>query len=279
MAEDVADAIRRVENVLRDLIEETLRGKYGDVWFTRLGVSEEQLTSWRGRQEEDRRRRGSEAAEERLLYYADLHDLGPVLRKNWELFSACLGDLKEIEVYLGRLDDLRNPQAHSRGLLPFEEQLVLGISGDIRQRITVHRSRQTPEAEFFARIESVKDSLGNVIVSSGSRTLPLGPAAILRVGDEVVFSCSGWDPNGQPLEWELQIRHAGGMPTGTAQRWSTRENLVWRVSEADIGQSVEAFIAMRSRGRYHAHPGWDGLVTAAYTVLPARTSGGAPEVS
>lgn len=274
MAEDVPEAIRRVENVLRDLIEDTLRREYGDDWLAHLGVSEEQLTSWRGRQEEDRKRRGSEVADERLLYYADLHHLAPILKKNWQLISPCLGDWKEIEVYLRRLDDLRHPQVHGRALLPFEEQLVLGISGDIRQRVTVYRSRQSPESEFFARIESVKDSLGNVIVSSGSTVHLASTGSVLRVGDEVVFSCSGWDPTGQPLEWELQIRHMGARPTGTRQEWSPRDNLVWRVSEADIGQSVGAYIAMRSRGRYHAHPDFDEVVCAFYTVLPARAREG-----
>ena len=264
MAEDVAEAIRRVENVVRDLIEETLRGKHGNEWLTHLGVSGEQLTSWREKQEEDRKRRGSEAAEERLLYYADLHDLAPVLKKNWELFSPCLGDWKEIGVYLGRLDDLRHPEFHGRTLLPFEEHLILGISGDIRQRVTVYRSRQSVESEFFARIESVKDSLGNVLVRPGFDPGMVGTGAVLRVGDEVVFSCSGWDPNGQPLEWKLEV---GGR---TAQDWSTDDSLVWRVSESDVGQLVRAMIEMRSRGPYHAYGDRDGLLAAMYTVLPAR---------
>jgi len=277
MAEDVAEAITRVENVLRDLIEETLGNKHGDDWLAHLGVSEEQLTGWRGRQEEDRKRRGSEAAEERLLYYADLHDLGPALRKNWELFSPCLGDLKEMEVYLGRLDDLRNPQAHSRGLLPFEEHLILGIGGDIRQRVTVYRSKQSPESEFFARIESVKDSLGNVLASSGSRHALVRTHAVLRVGDEVIFSCSGWDPNGQPLEWSLGV--AVGAPGGTGQDWSSNDSLVWRVSQDNIGKSVWVSIMMRSQGQYRAQGKWDDAVNALYMVLPARTFGGTPEVS
>jgi hypothetical protein len=268
MAEDVAEAIRRVENVLRDLIEETLRGKYGDGWLAHLGVSEEQLTGWRGRQEEDRKRRGSEAAEERLLYYADLHDLGPALRKNWELFSPCLGDLKEIEVYLGRLDDLRNPQAHSRGLLPFEEHLILGIGGDIRQRVTVYRSKQSPESEFFARIESIRDSLGNVLVSSGSSRGTFGPGAVLRVGDEVIFSCSGWDPNGQPLEWSLDVGVAAHQRR--VQGWSVNDSLIWPVSQEDIGRSA-VHIRMRSRGQYHTYGDSDGFEVALYTVLPAHT--------
>jgi hypothetical protein len=268
MAEDVAEAIRRVENVLRDLIEETLRGKHGDDWLTHLGVSDEQLTSWRERQEEDRKRRGTEAAEERLLYYADLHDLAPALKKNWQLFSPCLGDWKEIEVYLGRLDDLRHPEVHGRTLLPFEEHLVLGIGGDIRQRVTVYRSRRSPEEEFFAQIESVKDSLGNVLVWPGSKMPIVDTGSVLRVGDEVVFSCSGWDPNGQPLEWKLEI---GDRRSRSGQDWSTGDNLVWRVSESDVGRSVRVHITMRSRGPYHAHGDWDGVLIAMYTVLPART--------
>ena len=271
MAEDVPEAIRRVENVLRDLIEETLREKHGADWLAQLGVSEEQIESWRRRQEEDRRRRGSEVADERLLYYADLHDLAPILKKNWPLFSPCLGDWKEIEVYLGRLDDLRHPQAHGRALLPFEDHLVLGISGDIRQRVTVHRSRQSPQDEFFARIESVKDSLGNVLVSSASDMTLAGTHSLLRVGDEVIFSCNGWDPNGQPLEWSLRIP-APGRAARTEQEWSADDNLTWRVSESDIGSFVMVHVMMRSRGPFHAQGDIDGMVIATYTVLPARTS-------
>lgn len=264
MAEDVAEAIRRVENVLRDLIEETLRREHGDDWLTHLGVSGAQLADWSGRQEEDRKRRGSEIADERLLYYADLHDLAPILKRNWQLFSLCLGDWKEIDVYLGRLNDLRHPEVHGRRLLPSEEHLVLGMSGDIRQRVTVYRSRQSAESEFFARIESVKDSLGNVLIRPGSDPGMLYTRAVLRVGDEVVFSCSGWDPNGQPLEWKLEVGDR------TEQDWSTDDSLVWRVSESDVGQLARAMIEMRSRGQYHAYGDRDGLLAAMYTVLPAR---------
>lgn len=268
MAEDVPDAIRRVENVLRDLIEETLREKHGDDWIDHLGVSQEQIESWRARQEEDRKRRGSEAADQRLLYYADLHDLAPVLKRNWELLSPCLGQLREIEVYLHRLEDLRPAEAHGRALLPFEEHLVLGISGDIRQRVTVYRSQQSPESEFFARIESVRDSLGNVIVSSGSHVPFAAPGSVLRVGDEITFSCSGWDPRGQRLEWELTAGHLGG--GRKAQDWSIEDKLVWHVSDEDIGRSRIAKITMRSQGPYHAHGHYDDIVSVAYTVLPAR---------
>jgi hypothetical protein len=269
MAEDVAEAIRRVENVLRDLIEETLRNKHGDDWLTYLGVSDDQLTSWREKQEEERKRRGSEAVEERLLYYADLHDLAPALKKNWELFSPCLGDLKDIQVYLGRLNDLRHPEFHGRTLLPFEEHLILGISGDIRQRVTVYRSRQSVESEFFARIESIKDSLGNVLAFSGSKRGLVHTGAVLRVGDEVTFSCSGWDPNGQPLEWSLDV--GVGAPGGTEQDWSTNDSLVWCVSQDDIGKGVWVSIKMRSQGQYHAQGKWDDVVNALYMVLPTRT--------
>jgi hypothetical protein len=268
MAEDVAEAIRRVENVLRDLIEETLRAKYGADWLGHLGVSEEQIDSWRRRRQEDQERRGSEIADERLLYYADLHDLAPALRKKWPLFSPCLSDLKEMEVYLGRLDDLRHPEVHGRTLLPFEEHLVLGISGDIRQRVTVYRSKQSVESEFFARIESIKDSLGNVLASSGSNQKLVQTSAVLRVGDEVVFTCSGWDPNGQPLEWRLNV--GVGMPRRTEQGWSTDDSLVWRISQDDIGKWVFVSITMRSQRQYHAEGNVDDSVMAVYMVLPAR---------
>jgi hypothetical protein len=267
MAEDVAEAITRVENVLRDLIEETLRQRHGDDWLAHLSVSEEELDSWRKKQQEDRKRRGSEIAEERLLYYADLHDLAPILKKNWQLFSLCLGDLKEIEVYLGKLEDLRPPQAHGRTLLPFEKNLVLGISGDIRQKVTVYRSKQSPESEFFARIESVKDSLGNVLAESDSKLGMVVAKEVLRVGDEVIFSCSGWDPNGRPLLWALSI--IGTPPARTEQGWSTDDSLVWHVSETDIGESTQAQIFMRSQGPYHSQGNHDGLVIFMYTVLPA----------
>jgi Swt1-like HEPN len=159
------DSINALENSLRDLIERVLRKRYGEPWAEHMGITPERRAHWVGRREEERKKRTAGVIDERLLYYADFTDLFAIIKKNWDPdFRACFGDQTELRVYLEKLADLRNPDAHSRSLLEVEERLVEGMTGELRQKITIFLSKGGggPEPERFARIEEVVDSFAEV---------------------------------------------------------------------------------------------------------------------
>ena len=245
---------------MRDFIEETLKKEYGDEWIEHCGVTEERVEIWKDRQEQERKRQRTSSIDERLLYYADFYDLKPILRKNWSLFEPCFGKLKRFDVYLDTLEIYRNPEAHRRALLPYQKSLIEGISGDIRTSITLYKSQQAPENEFFPRIEYVRDSLGNVATSDDKIVIT---NRMLRPGDEITFMVEAWDPYGEPLEYSL---NSGSLES--VAEWSANPTMVWTVAERDIRLNVFVDVRMRSKRKFHANRGDDDSVSFEYTVLP-----------
>lgn len=129
---NVTDALTATENVLRDFIALTLSQKFGPQWEDRLGVTPDRVEKWRSRRKEEAARLSTGNLETRLLYFADFTDIKTVITKNWELFKDVFGEKREFDVLVSILEVFRNPEAHRRGLLPFQEQLVVGICGEIR---------------------------------------------------------------------------------------------------------------------------------------------------
>jgi len=136
-------ALKDAENALRDFIAQTLERALGNGWESNCGVTEGRLTKWRERKQTESSCQETGTTEERLLYYADFYDLKTILKKHWaQYFTQALGDWKIMEVLLAELEKLRDPDAHRRELLPHQHHFALGISGEIRTRISRYRSTQ-----------------------------------------------------------------------------------------------------------------------------------------
>lgn len=193
-----SDAISAVETVLRDLIEQVLSDEFGEEWIEQCGTPAK-IEKWRERQVEETKTRDGTTTEERLLSYSDFTDLARVIKKHWELFKPCLGDRKTFDVYMDRLEEFRNPKMHSRALVPFEGALVEGMTGEIRNKVTIFRSGLDPEDRHFPRIEYVRDSFGHA-PTGGSPMDTLLTGLTLYPGDEVSVECSGWDPQDGTLK-------------------------------------------------------------------------------
>jgi len=80
---DATQALRDVENALRDFIAHTLEKAFGVEWEKQCGVSTERHERWHERQKTEAQRQKTGVIEERLLYYADFYDLKPILKKHW----------------------------------------------------------------------------------------------------------------------------------------------------------------------------------------------------
>lgn len=206
----------------------------------------------------------------RELYYSEFYDLVQIIRKNWDKgFKDCFGDRKRFDVYMDRLSAFRNPDAHSRALLPFEEHLVLGMAGELRQEITIYLSKGAGglEREHFPRIEEVTDSFGNRF--PGGRSEAVDTDLTLRVGDSVVFRGRAWDPDGDVSRWEIRLIPAGMMPitlAGAEFEW------VWNVENVHVAERLMVEFWLISPKPYHKNGVHDGRVVFLYKVMPPYSS-------
>jgi hypothetical protein len=204
---DVHQALKEAENSLRDFIASVLRKRFGSDWVDNCGVSPSRIEKWRERRVTEAKRQRTGMEEDRLLYYADFYDLRTILNKHWsgEFADALGGKRKTIEVFLEELEKLRDPHAHQRELLPHQKHLILGLSGELRNRLVRYRNKVETSEDYYPRWESVRDNLGNVWdPNSGSNVCETQNR--LRVGDRLEFSVSATDPMGEPFHTRYENR-------------------------------------------------------------------------
>lgn len=130
---------------------------FGADWLSRIASpAQRQLWSdWADEESQRRGKRGVYAVPTAGLGYSNLYDLIDIAAKNWAPLAAALGDRKRALPLLDRADQLRNAVAHSRPLLPFEQDLLAGISGQIRNQVILYMSTQDAAGDIYPRIESI----------------------------------------------------------------------------------------------------------------------------
>jgi hypothetical protein len=206
------------------------------------------------------------------LYYSDFPDLLTVLVKNWVLFKPCFGDKKELEVYLERLNELRNPTAHSRPVLQHEESLAAGMSRELRQKITVFRNSGGggPEPEHFCRIEEVSDSFGHRVAgqASGEQIVDTREGITLRPGDVVSFRGSAVDPHGRPIRWVMRSPFRSGGGVTMVETDAPTFEFEWDVTTEDIHEQIEIVFTASSVVGPHRFGSYDDEARILYRVLP-----------
>lgn len=258
-----SDAINAVEIVLRDLIEQVLTEKHGEVWIEQCGTPEK-IEKWRWRKVEEAKKRDGTTTGQRLLYYSDFTDLGRLIKQHWELFEPCLGDRERFDVYMNRLEEFRNAPMRSRTLVPFERALAEGMAGEIRNKVTIYRSALDPADRHFPRIEYVRDSFGNT-PTGGSPTDIFLTGLTLYPDEEISFEGSGWDPQDGPLKWTMQV-----LPGDQAvvEEEGRQASFMWRVTEANISAQTFVHVSLISDRRWHRETGSDDRRSFRYAVLP-----------
>jgi hypothetical protein len=276
---DITQSLKNLENALRDFIAAALMAKHGPDWVDKAGLAPERVKKWKERREEERKKQGASGlVDERIIYYADFTDLFPLLKKNWSAcpeFAVALGELKQLEVYLGLLEKLRDPDAHRRELLPHHDHLILGICGEIGTRLARYRSKMETDEDCWARFESASDNLGQSWAPSGDRQLDYfktarsadGARLVVRVGAHLEWVASARDPLGRELEYQLFVDDE---PVGTFGP-SNKFSCVLQQSAKQCTVSI----LVRPKGEVHLAvvESHDDEVTFYYQVLPpARTT-------
>lgn len=270
MENNVHQALKEAENSLRDFVSFALEARFGNDWVENSGVSRSRIETWQNRKEVEAKRQQSGAVEERLIYYADFYDLRTILKKHWSDegigFSRALGGKwKTIEVFLEEMEKLRDPHAHQRELLPHQEQLILGLSGEIRNRIVRYRSEMETGEDYYPRLESLRDNLGNVWVPEGYYYGMIhGTGSRLRVGDTLEFVVSGTDPLGDEVQYQARFTHH------TETDWQVGNSFHYTISNEDVGKMCDVQVFVRSPRDYHAYSAFDDYMTFRYEVLPPQ---------
>ena len=267
---NVSSALTATENVLRNFIAAVMNRELGPQWEDQLGVTPERLLKWCERRAEEAKRMSTGNLETRLLYFADFTDLKTIISKNWELFKDVFGEKRRFDVLLSILEDYRNPEAHRRGLLPFQEQLVAGVCGEIRTQVARYRSRLETSEDCFPRIESAFDNYGQLF----PRETNEGAIPTLRVGDQIQITVIASDPEGRPLEYRFNCKDVGWSMRG---EWQTDHSFSYELEVKDIGKGFYIGVDIRSDRPYHADRDKDDSRIFGYTVLPPPERGGSSQ--
>ncbi len=259
---DASQELAYAENALRDFIAMQLSTKLGKDWVDNCGISEDRLKVWKDRQIVEHKRQLSGAVDTRLIYYADFYDIKTILKKHWSHFADALGDWKTIEVFLTELERLRDPDAHRRGLLPHQKHLILGISGELRNRLIRYRSKQETGEDYYPRIESVSDNLGNFwspVTGIGNH---LYTGMKLRPGDKLEFVVTARDPLGESLQYRMGL--------GTDIKWQDSPEFRRIITEKDVSGEFDIYLCVRSRRKFHVWNDIDHSIGFHYSVLPPK---------
>lgn len=251
-------ALKEVENSLRDFITTLMTEEKGDDWIDSCGISPDRIIQWKERREIEKKKQKFGTPENRLLYFSDFYDLSNIIDKNWnDKFKNALGEKKTVLLFLEILDDFRNPDAHRRELLPHQKHLIIGISGEIRNRIVLYRSKMETGEDYFPRIESVRDNLGN-LWTPGNGVIETN--LILRPSDKLTFIITATDPLGDSMEYCCY---------GDVD-WQESNTINIEIDKKHIAKGKNFLLCIRSKREYHAHSDMDDVVVFTYTILPKK---------
>ncbi|MEV6417357.1 hypothetical protein [Kribbella sp. NPDC051718] len=266
---DPSVALVTCEQAVRQLMTTTYPQAFGKNWLAHVSKPGS-IEKWEGRHTEEeeakRAKRGVISVDDSLLAYAEFYELFDIAWKYWDPLQPALGKRAETGALLKRFGDLRNTVAHSRALLEFEADLLAGIAGEIRNRVTIYMSTRDPLDNYYPRIESVVDSFGNISPDSSGLSSSLETGLTLNMGDLVTFMCRGIDPQGRELEWWLDNWYTNNL-LDEARGDDVR--LSWTVSENEVGPRAMVRISMKASGaKYLRDFTRDGSRLFGYRVLP-----------
>ncbi|QRE80380.1 hypothetical protein F1734_09060 [Rhodococcus ruber] len=262
-------ALTTCENALRELMAHAYSEAYGTEWLQKV-TTEKQRAGWPNRKsEETLRRKGAAAIPNEGLAYTNFYDLIDIAEQHWEPLSRALGKRQSTHNLLKRFGDLRNTVAHGRPLLAFEQDLISGIAGQIRNQVTIYMSNKDQAGDYYPRIDSAIDSFGHEIdcskvdLISGRAYTEIG----VRPGDIITFRMTGVDPQDRLLHWSqnFQLETLDSVITKAGEV----ATLTWNVIESHVGELANVEIRMKSvNGKFHRYSDIDHAVNFIYAVRP-----------
>lgn len=250
------EAIRLIEQDLRRLVKVV----YGEEWVSSGNFD---CTALARKRDDERGRRRAVVPSADLIDYTEFGELSRfILGTGWDRFAAALGTKRHMETYFSKIEGFRNPTMHSRTLMPFEEHLVLGISGELRNRIAIYMNDVDEPSKFYPVVEFIQDQLGNS--HDGLSNLIVQTEARFEVGDRISFRCRATDPMDRDLYWLLD-----GNSGGTSEASGEDVELTYTFGTGDVGEESHVTIFLSSSGDFHRFTGgFDASAMFSYRVNP-----------
>jgi hypothetical protein len=170
-----------------------------------------------------------------------------------------------------------DPAAHGHRLQVFEQELMSGIAGQIRNQVTIFLSTRDEVGDFYPRIELVSDEFGNELQPPPGVTQEAGVSGTkdtglaVHVGDTVTFMCTGTDPQGRRLTWRLSVGGLGNVVAEVHSASGEVAELTWIADDRQVREHQEVTVWMLSSGQHHRYGSWDQLVAYWYNVRPRNS--------
>lgn len=249
---DPSNALNVVETVLRNAIRFT----FSVSWMDRAGAPSAEKLAERHTTEISRRK-GSVVSSD-LLDYTMTHELTHFVEKNWEEFKPIFNDFPRTKEFFRIVNSIRNTIAHNRSLLPFEENLVSGIAGQLSNQVSLFLGSAEVSGHYYPLIESAVDSFGQE--GTEWRVQPYVESFIrVDVGQQVILRARAVSARGKNVAWQLSSPSTVRVLHDTTGIWtrkiSDEENMefCYTFSEQDIGEACALRLILVSDSRYHRH--------------------------
>jgi hypothetical protein len=132
------DSIERIERMLRSVVDRLMSEEYGQDWLdSKSNDLQLDLDKIKENIQQDKSRLSPFSIPESLISYLDFSELIKIIFKEKALFESVFDNIERIEVYLKRVNDLRNTKKHHRELQYYHLNLLEGIAGEIEEKLTL----------------------------------------------------------------------------------------------------------------------------------------------
>ena len=254
---DIRQSLLDTEMIMKDFISMIISEKWGKNWMIESGLSDERFKELNQIRIKNEQEFNPLTTEGRLLNYCNFLDLIVILETHWNnQFDVAFGEFENLRAYLRTLQKFQNPDTFNRPLLSFEKHFILGVTGTIRNNISVYRTWKEVGKEGYPIIENVKDNFANLWTMGSPKKLKTNLK--LQVGDMLEIVILASHPNDEALEYKL-----------FREKWQTGNIIQYEIKPNDIGKDISFHIGIRGAQKHHAYPlGHDDKVTFEYTILP-----------
>jgi len=135
------DPLEIIERYLRDVIHDVLSHKCGPDWYenNKIGLGQEWVMKLDEKRKDDEGIQKPEVVSDFPIAYAEFSDLGKLLDKNKDQFKSIFKKWEEFWIHYKTCEKLRNIIKHHRDLSPTQYHLLIGIAGEIENKVNFWR--------------------------------------------------------------------------------------------------------------------------------------------
>ncbi|PQJ78536.1 hypothetical protein [Polaribacter porphyrae] len=186
--------IKTYENTLRKIIVDILGASDNSDYK----IPEEIKEKWLEKRKFEKEKNDGFLFEKRIIYYSDFLDLKTIIIKNWDKFEPIFKNKNRFLVFFEEINQYKNSINQSRALTKSQEEMLSGITTDLKNSYTVYTNKNNNRNDYFLAINTVSDNLGTTWNKSGVNQKP-----ILKVGDEYELLIDANDPKDRDIEYEI----------------------------------------------------------------------------